>query len=172
MHWPVIWTAALQPVHSKRAHPARVMPLDRYRPCVRAPGDGKPVLPRDVVEAAHRLHHHKAWCGEGGICLHHHQERLLLLRSASGRATVALTAKTGIVNLQETGQSAHGFALGHDLHDLVLHPPSALVVDAQMAHQRQRGHIRLGRGKQVQPASRCATAAWCLGTLCRHALHW
>ncbi|SOO19221.1 hypothetical protein XFF6992_310007 [Xanthomonas citri pv. fuscans] len=117
---------------------------------------GDPVLQRDVVQAAHRLDHHTAWCGGRWHHLHRHQERLPVLRSASGLAAVALAARIGIVDLHETGQFAHGLALGHDLHDLVLHPQGAFVVDAQMAHQLQRDHVGLGRGQQLQGQHQCA----------------
>jgi len=180
MHWPVICTAALQAVHAKRAHPSHGMASDWYRPCVGRQAAGDPVLQRDVVQAAHRLDHHTAWCGGRWHHLHRHQERLPVLRSASGLAAVALAARIGIVDLHETGQFAHGLALGHDLHDLVLHPQGAFVVDAQMAHQLQRDHVGLGRGQQLQGQHQVRSGSlvpWNIVPAirlvwCRHALHW
>lgn len=64
------------------------------------------------------------------IGLHGDDEWRLVLRSAPGLAAVAFPAQVGIVDLHEALQFPGFLAFAHGPHDLVLHSPGGLVVDA------------------------------------------
>jgi hypothetical protein len=73
-----------------------------------------------------------------------------LFSEPPGFTAVTFTAQTRIIDLHETVQTARRLAIGHCLHQFVLHTPGRAVTDAQMAHQLQRRDIVLGLGEQVQ----------------------
>src|SRR5690606_29812751 len=76
-------------------------------------------------------------------------EGLLVLRTASPLAAIALTAEIRIVDLYEAPELASFLALRHRLHDLLLHPPRRSVAHAKVALERQRRQVRLAGGQQM-----------------------
>jgi hypothetical protein len=113
-----------------------------------------PLLQRGVVEGAHRLDRRHVRMVEAGVGGHGDHERLLVLRPAPRLAAIALAAEVGGVDLHETLELARFLALDQGLHDLVLQAPGGLVVDAQVAHQFERGEVGLGGGEQMQGLGR------------------
>ena len=92
----------------------------------------------------------QAYCGvtlRGG--LHRGDERHLVLRAATALAPGALATEVGVVDLHAPVEHARVLALAHDLHELVLHEPGALVANAQVTLELQRRDVVLGLGEQV-----------------------
>ncbi len=144
----------------------------------------RPLRQRGLAEARHYVHAHrhgKAFRSD----LHGGHERRLAWAASTGRATVALTAPVGIVQLNDASQRLGIIALDHGLHQLVpwglplvvLDQPGGVGVDAQLPAQAQGRDAVLVLGQQVdrqevvlnrrRRVTRCAAASGCARTGCR-----
>lgn len=108
-----------------------------------------PVLDSLLVERRHRRDHRTTGMTLG-IRFHGNQERPLVFRAAPGLAAGQLATEVGVIDLDDAAELAPCLAVGHRLHQLVLHPPGAPVTHPQVALERQRREAVLAVREQVE----------------------
>ena len=73
----------------------------------------------------------------------------LVFRTPTDLAACAFSPQIGVVNLDLTLERVECFALGHGLHELVMHPPGGGVADPQGPLQSQRGQACFRKFKSL-----------------------
>ena len=73
----------------------------------------------------------------------------LVFRTPPYLAACAFSAQIGVVDLDLATERVERFALGHSLHELVVHPPGGGVADPQGPLQSQRGQACFRLADQV-----------------------
>lgn len=115
---------------------------------------------RNIGEAWHRLNHRKFRSLELFIDLYRNRECLLIFRTATRLAVVALAAQIGIIDLHKTAQLTRFLAMSHCLHHLVFETPRRSIAHVQMLHRFQCRHVGLCRRQQVQTQKPMSKDRW------------